>query len=110
MKQAQNLAELDVVVLCGGKGARLQKIVNDRPKPMADIGGRPFLDLLIGYLARYGFKRFILCAGYKGNIIKRHYLDPAGKLDISVLCENKPLGTAGAVKNAQGAVKSRDLS
>ncbi|MGA9732953.1 MAG: NTP transferase domain-containing protein, partial [Candidatus Acidiferrales bacterium] len=55
----------DVVILCGGAGVRLKSITGDSPKPMATIAGRPFLELLLGQLERYGFSRVILSAGYK---------------------------------------------
>ncbi|MFH0772486.1 MAG: sugar phosphate nucleotidyltransferase [Candidatus Omnitrophota bacterium] len=96
----------DILVLCGGEGRRLKSVVSDRPKPMADIKGRPFLDILIGHIARQGFSRFILCAGYKSEIISRYYNDRSDSLDILISEEDKPLGTAGAIKNAQPLIRS----
>jgi D-glycero-alpha-D-manno-heptose 1-phosphate guanylyltransferase len=99
-------SEIDVVILCGGRGERLKKVVSDRPKPMADMGGKPFLDMLMGYLQKSGFCRFILCAGYKGRMIKDHYAAKHDSREILTLLESKPLGTGGAIKNAESAVKS----
>jgi len=65
---------IDVVVLCGGKGTRLQAVVNDRPKPMAMFGDKPFLYLLLDYMSAQGFMRFILCAGYKADMIESYFL------------------------------------
>jgi len=98
--------KIDVLILCGGRGKRLREIIKDRPKPMSDINGRPFLDVLIDYVARSGFRRFLLCAGYKGEIIKRYYSYKCRPLNISILKESKPLGTAGAIKNAESKIKS----
>lgn len=96
----------DVVILCGGFGMRLQSLINDRPKPMVQINGRPFLDILIDYVARYGFTRFILCTGYKRNMIRRYYEKNRGKLLFLFSEESEPLGTAGAIKHAESCIKS----
>lgn len=96
--QIQNL---DVIILCGGLGTRLKPLVNDRPKSMVEIDGRPFLDILIEYVADYGFKRFILCIGYKREIIKNYYAQRASPVEIIYSQEEKPLGTGGALKNAK---------
>ena len=97
---------IDVVLLCGGLGKRIQSVVNDRPKPMAEIKGRPFLDILIDYAATFGFRRFILCIGYMGNFIKRHYQGKRGSLEIIFSEEKELLGTAGAIKNAESLIGS----
>jgi NDP-sugar pyrophosphorylase family protein len=93
--------DIDVVILCGGLGMRLQGVIDDRPKPMAEINGRPFLDILIHYVARYGFTRFILCTGFKGDLIRRHYETKRSGLFFLISEEKMPLGTAGAIKNAE---------
>ena len=87
---------LDVLVLCGGRGTRLGALVDEKPKPMMDVGGRPFLDILIEDAAGRGYDRFLLLAGYLDQVVARHY-EPRG-LRVSV--EDKPLGTAGAIKHA----------
>ena len=98
---------LDVVILCGGVGKRLKSVVKDRPKPMAEVAGRPFLDILIDHTAAFGFKRFILCAGHMGDFIKGYYQKKKGLLvQVIVSQEEEPLGTAGAIKNAQRLIKS----
>lgn len=98
--------DVDVVILCGGRGTRLRPLVKDRPKGLAEINGKPFLDILIDYLANFGFKRFILCIGYLGQNIKQHYQNQHSSLKILFSEEKKPLGTAGAVKNAEPLIKS----
>ncbi|MBF0473098.1 MAG: NTP transferase domain-containing protein [Nitrospirae bacterium] len=96
----------DIVILCGGIGSRLQAVVSDRPKPMAQMGDRSFLDILIIHAASYGYKRFILCTGYKQGFIRDYYQDKFRDLEIIISEESSPLGTAGAVKNAQSFIKS----
>ena len=97
---------IDVVILCGGLGKRLQSVVNDRSKPMVEINGRPFLDVLIDYVASFGFRRFILCIGYMGDFIKRYYRNREGLLEIIFSEEKEPLGTAGAIKKAESLIRS----
>ncbi len=97
---------LDVVILCGGAGKRLKSVIKDRPKPMAEVAGRPFLDILIDYAAAFGFKRFILCAGHMGDVIKRYYQKKGLPVRVIISQEKEPLGTAGAIKNARHAIKS----
>src|ERR1041384_8218919 len=68
---------MKVVILCGGKGTRLREETEYRPKPMLPIGGRPILWHIMKIYAAHGFKDFILCLGYKGDMIKdffRNYL------------------------------------
>jgi NDP-sugar pyrophosphorylase family protein len=101
-----NLQDIDVAVLCGGLGTRLQGVIDDRPKSMAEINGRPFLDILVDYIARYGFTRFILCTGFKGDLIKRHYETKRSGLVFLISEEKMPLGTAGAIKNAESFIGS----
>jgi glucose-1-phosphate cytidylyltransferase len=66
---------MKVVILCGGKGTRLREETEYRPKPMVNIGGRPILWHIMKTYAHYGFKDFILCLGYKGDIIKEYFLN-----------------------------------
>ncbi|NQT46476.1 MAG: hypothetical protein HQ593_03215 [Candidatus Omnitrophica bacterium] len=78
----------------------------DRPKPMAEIEGEPFLNILIDYAAGFGFRRFILGIGHKKDFIKNYYRENKTNLDILFSEEDEPLGTAGAVKNAESIIKS----
>jgi glucose-1-phosphate cytidylyltransferase len=66
---------MKVVLFCGGAGMRLRGYADDVPKPMVEIGSRPILWHLMKYYAHYGHKDFILCLGYKGNIIKEYFLN-----------------------------------
>jgi glucose-1-phosphate cytidylyltransferase len=66
---------MKVVILCGGKGTRLREETEFRPKPMVEVGGRPILWHVMKSYAYYGFHDFILCLGYKGDVIKDYFLD-----------------------------------
>jgi glucose-1-phosphate cytidylyltransferase len=66
---------MQVVILCGGQGTRIRDVADDVPKPMIPIGGQPILWHIMQLYARHGFRRFVLCLGYKGWAIKRYFLD-----------------------------------
>lgn len=106
MKRSLDTAIVDVVILCGGMGTRLQNVENDKPKPMIDFNKRPFLDLLIDYVGNFGFKRFILCSGHKGSHIKEYFGNKNDGKTYYISQETTPLGTAGAIKHAETAITS----
>jgi glucose-1-phosphate cytidylyltransferase len=66
---------MKVVVLCGGQGTRLREETEYRPKPLVDIGGRPILWHIMKLYAHYGLRDFVLCLGYRGNMIKEYFLN-----------------------------------
>ena len=66
-----------VVILCGGRGTRLQEETEFKPKALVEIGGRPILWHLLRIYHHHGYYRFILCLGYKGNMIKEYFLNYA---------------------------------
>jgi len=69
------MRSIPVMILCGGKGTRLYEETEFRPKPMVEIGGRPILWHIMKLYSAYSFKEFILCLGYKGNMIKDFFLN-----------------------------------
>ncbi len=66
---------MKVVILCGGLGTRLREETEFRPKPMVPVGDRPILWHIMKTYAYYGHKEFILCLGYKGEVIKEFFLN-----------------------------------
>jgi glucose-1-phosphate cytidylyltransferase len=66
---------MKVVVLCGGLGTRLREETEFRPKPLVEVGGRPILWHIMKLYAHYGFREFLLCLGYRGNMIKEYFLN-----------------------------------
>jgi len=64
---------MKVVILCGGLGTRLREETEFRPKPMVPVGGRPLLWHIMKFYASFGFKEFVLCLGYKGEVIKEFF-------------------------------------
>lgn len=95
----------EALILCGGRGTRLQAVVSDRPKPLAEVAGRPFLELLMDYVAGFGVRRFVLCAGYMGEMIRDHFAARRLPYEVAVSIETEPLDTAGAVKLAEPLIK-----
>jgi len=106
MNNGLNPDNLDAVILCGGLGTRLRSVLRDKPKPMADFNDRPFLDLLIEYVGRFGFQRFILCSGHQGGLIKDYFESKNDDNTYIVSQETSPLGTAGAIKHAESLINS----
>ena len=66
---------MQVVILAGGQGTRLREETEFRPKPMVEIGGRPILWHIMKIYANYGYQDFIICLGYRGNVIKEYFLN-----------------------------------
>lgn len=65
---------MKVVLFCGGLGMRLREFSESIPKPMVTVGYRPILWHVMRYYAHYGHKEFILCLGYKADVVKRYFL------------------------------------
>lgn len=99
------LDAIDALILCGGVGSRLRPVVSDRPKSLAPIGGRPFLDILVEDLLQYGIRRIIFGVGHMKEQIIDRYQD---RDDAEYLFsqENVPLGTGGAVQIALPVIHS----
>ena len=85
---------IPVVILCGGQGTRLQEETAYKPKPLVEIGGRPILWHIMQHYARFGFQEFYLALGYKGEMIKKYFLDfYALNQNFSVSLENGQVRT-----------------
>jgi D-glycero-alpha-D-manno-heptose 1-phosphate guanylyltransferase len=91
---------MDALVLAGGFGTRLRSIIQDIPKPMALIGGKPFLAYLLTYLSVNGVTRVVLCTGYKHDVVETYFGATYAGMNIIYSVETTPLGTGGAVMRA----------
>ena len=100
--------DLEAYILCGGLGTRLRSQVSDRPKVLAPIQGRPFLEILVEHLCRQGVNRFVLCAGYRGEMIQAAIPKLRKGCEVRLSLEDRPLGTGGALRHAL-APDSSDL-
>lgn len=101
------LADLDIVVLAGGQGTRIAETLGDRPKVMALIDGKPFIDHLLARLRRFGAERVIFSLGHLAAPVTTHLQSlKGGPLTIEWIIEDSPQGTAGGVRMVRGLLRS----
>lgn len=94
------MKDIDILILCGGRGTRLSSVITDKPKVLAPINGRPFLSYLLVQLVIAGFRDVILCTGYKAEMIRDTFGNCYKDLNIRYSRESEPLGTGGALRYA----------
>jgi NDP-sugar pyrophosphorylase family protein len=94
-------AAVPAVLLVGGLGTRLRPVLAGTPKPLAPMGDRAFLELLIRQLESQGIRRVVMCTGFLSEQIQRHFGD-GGRWGVTIQYsrEEHPLGTGGALKYA----------
>ena len=93
---------MKAVLLVGGLGTRLRSAVPSLPKPLASVGDRPFLELLVRQLGGQGISQLVMCTGYLGEQVESVFQDGRGfGVTIEYSKEAVPLGTGGALKLAQ---------
>lgn len=92
----------EVIILAGGLGTRLRGVVQDVPKCMAPVAGRPFLWYLLKYLTRYDVERVVLSVGYLRHVIMDWIKEHADEFpfDFGYAEETEPLGTGGGIRLA----------
>lgn len=96
---------MQAIILAGGLGTRLRSVVNDRPKPMALINDKPFLEYLLRELKKNNITRIIFAVGYKGSMVEEYFRDGRDfGIEIVYSYEEGQLGTAGAIKNARNFI------
>lgn len=93
-----------VVVLAGGLGTRLRKVVLDRPKVIAEINGKPFLYYLLDQMIEIGFNQVIVSTGYMADTVEEKVGVLYKSLHVDYSKEKTPLGTGGALKLAGQAI------
>ena len=98
---------MQAILLAGGLGTRLRSVVSDRPKPMALIGEKPFMEYVVHELSKHGITDIIFAVGYKGSMVEEYFGDGSGfaapdgtPITVHYAYEEELLGTAGAIKNA----------
>ncbi|EHD2721703.1 NTP transferase domain-containing protein [Campylobacter coli] len=97
---------MQAIVLAGGLGTRLRSVVQDLPKPMAPINGKPFLAFVLEYLKKQGIAEIILSVSYKYELIQEYFKDEFHGMKIHYNIEKELLGTGGAIKDALNLVKN----
>jgi NDP-sugar pyrophosphorylase family protein len=93
-------ADVTAAVLAGGLGTRLRSVVQDRPKVLAPVRGRPFLTYLLDQLGDQGIRKVVLLTGYQADQVRETLGECHGDLALAYSEEPAPLGTAGALANA----------
>jgi D-glycero-alpha-D-manno-heptose 1-phosphate guanylyltransferase len=96
----------DVVILAGGLGKRLHSVTGGGQKVLVKIGDKPFLEILIDYIASQGGRRFILCVGHGSDEVEAYFKNKYQDRDIVFSYEESPLGTGGAIKQGSTHVKT----
>ena len=92
---------MQAIILAGGLGTRLRSVVSDRPKPMALVAGKPFLEYVLQGLKKSGIDDVIFAVGYKGGMVEEYFGDGSQfGIRARYAYEEELLGTAGAIKNA----------
>lgn len=94
-----DLSQVDIVVLAGGLGTRIQSVLGDTPKLLAPVGDQTYLELLLDWLKSLGARRVILSLGHLADKIV-DYVEayPKPNLEIITVIEPEPMGTAGALR------------
>lgn len=102
------LQNIDVAILCGGMGTRIAPVLGDTPKCLAPVGGHPFMHYLLYFLTqKHGARKIILCTAHGADAI----LDWTSKYEAPVIVsvEDKPTGTAGAIRAASAFLTSNPV-
>jgi D-glycero-alpha-D-manno-heptose 1-phosphate guanylyltransferase len=99
----------EAIILAGGFGTRLNKIIKDVPKPMAEINKKPFLEFLLDRLFKQGINKAILAVGYRHEKIIDYFQSNPHKIALEFSIEIEPLGTGGALKKALEKTTSEDV-
>lgn len=100
---------MECIILAGGQGTRLQSVVEDVPKCLAPINGKPFLDYLFHYLESQFVDHVVLSLGYKYEMVLEYLKGRAFTFKVSWVIEKETLGTGGAIKFALGKTKSKHV-
>ncbi len=96
---------MKAVIMAGGEGTRLRPLTNLRPKPMVPVANRPVMEHILGLVKWHGMNEVVATLQYLPQVIENHFGDGSEwGVDISYALEDKPLGTAGSVKNAGDAL------
>ena len=101
------LKDIDIAILAGGLGTRIESVLDETPKILAPVGERPFLSFLLDWLAKYGARRVVLGLGHLAHAVI-DYLDGRGPDGIQIVpvIEPDPLGTAGALRFMKDRLRS----
>ncbi|HHE04902.1 MAG TPA: CBS domain-containing protein, partial [candidate division WOR-3 bacterium] len=89
--------ETSVVIMAGGKGARLDPFTKILPKPLIPIGEKPIIELIMDNFRKYGFNKFVISLSHKAEMIKMYFAENPNNYSIEYVQEENFLGTIGAL-------------
>jgi NDP-sugar pyrophosphorylase family protein len=98
-----------VVILAGGQGKRLRPLTDKVPKPLVEINGRAIVDYRISAFRELGVTSFVILAGYKQDVLVKHFEQGYEWADVAFSFEDKPLGTGGAIKSVEKQIGGEDF-
>lgn len=108
----QAFHSMQVVIITGGRGTRIQAVAHGKPKALIPVAGRPFIERQFELLARCGLTRVLICAGYQGDQLQRHVGDGARfgmRVAYALEDPSRLLGTGGALVNALPLLEEKFL-
>jgi dTDP-glucose pyrophosphorylase len=106
IKKEYNQINLPVIIMAGGKGTRLDPFTQILPKPLIPIGNKAMIEIIMDEYAKFGMNKFYLSINHKGKMIKAYFEDHESDYSFDYITEDKPLGTAGALKFLEGKIDS----
>ena len=98
--------DLPVVIMAGGKGTRMDPFTRILPKPLIPIGDKSMIEIIMDEYAKFGMKSFYISISHKGKMIKAYFEDHESDYSFNYIDEDKPLGTAGALKYLENKFES----
>jgi NDP-sugar pyrophosphorylase family protein len=99
---------MKVVILAGGEGKRLRPLTDSVPKPLVRVNGKTIIDHQIDLFLKLGVTEFVVLGGYKNDELQKHF-SSYEKASVKVFVEEKPLGTAGAIKSVEKELTGHDF-
>jgi len=100
---------MQAIILAGGLGTRLRSVINEQPKALAPVAGKPFLYWLITYLQKQGVSNFVFSLGYLHEQVELFLKDEFPTLNYQCVVEKEPLGTGGAIKLCLSFCNDEDI-
>lgn len=108
VRKPKEKLDVEVVIMAGGKGTRLDPFTKILPKPLIPIGDKSILELIIDKFVDYGINDFYISVNHKARIIKSYFEEIQPEYNLNYIHEDKPLGTVGALKKLDGNI-SRNI-
>jgi dTDP-glucose pyrophosphorylase len=97
--------KMPIVIMAGGKGTRLDPFTRILPKPLIPIGDKPVIELIMEKFAEYGIREFFVSLNHKARMVKSYFEEANQAFKIHYVIEEKPLGTAGALRLLEKKIK-----